>query len=84
MGAYCPEGSPAPMLCDDGYYLNSTHNDDVSDCVECTPGMYCAGSGNIVPDGVCEAGWHCPGGQNDPRPENLNCTLGMISSFRFL
>ena len=76
MGAYCPEGSTSPIQCQNGYYLNSTHNDDVIDCVLCTPGMYCAGSGNEVPDGYCDAGWYCPGGQDDPRPEGFNCTLG--------
>ena len=80
LGAYCPPGSASPTQCQSGYYLNSTHNDDVSDCLLCTPGMYCAGSGNEVPDGYCDAGWYCPGGQDDPRPEGLNCTLGKFIS----
>ena len=59
-----------------GYFLNSTGNDDISDCLECTPGKYCAGGGNYVPDDDCAAGWYCPGGQDDPRPTGYNCTLG--------
>ncbi|CAC5381825.1 unnamed protein product [Mytilus coruscus] len=56
-GAYCPEGSTSPTLCQAGYYLNSTGNDDMTDCILCTPGMYyCGGSGNNVPDGLCSAG----------------------------
>lgn len=76
MGAYCPMGSASPQLCQEGYYLNSTGNDAVSDCIQCTAGYYCSGSGNEQPDGQCEAGWYCPGGQDDPRPTGLNCTLG--------
>ncbi|CAH1803419.1 unnamed protein product [Owenia fusiformis] len=29
---FCPNGTAAPQLCQAGYYLNSTGNDDVSDC----------------------------------------------------
>lgn len=76
MGAYCPPGTVVPNLCPQGTYLNSTGNDLVSDCIQCTGGYYCAGSGNVVPDGPCEAGWYCPGGQDDPRPTGYNCTQG--------
>ena len=76
MGAYCPEGSDSPTLCGAGYFLNSTKNSASSDCLLCTPGMYCAGGGNAEPDGPCVAGWYCPGGQDDPRPNGYNCTLG--------
>ena len=75
-GAYCPAGSVAPSLCNPGTYLNSTGNDDAADCVSCTAGSYCDGSGNILPDGLCAAGYYCPGGQDNPMPVNLNCTEG--------
>ena len=75
-GAYCPAGSDSPSLCQAGYYLNATGNDDVTDCELCTPGYYCSGGGSEEPDGPCEAGWYCPGGQDDPRPFGYNCTLG--------
>ena len=78
MGAYCPQGSYSPILCQAGYYLNSTRNDEVTDCLICTPGYYCTGSGNIIPDGICTAGWYCPGGQEDPMPYGYNCTLGKL------
>lgn len=75
-GAYCPVGSQSHTLCQAGYYLNSTGNDVVSDCVLCTPGMYCDGNGNNEPDGYCSAGWYCPGGQDDSMPTGYNCTMG--------
>ncbi|XP_062603182.1 uncharacterized protein LOC134264959 [Saccostrea cucullata] len=75
-GAYCPSGSPSPTYCQAGYYLNSTGNDDVSDCKQCTPGSYCDGSGNVVPDGLCSQGYYCPGGQDSATPTGYNCTQG--------
>ena len=77
-GAYCPAESDSPSLCQAGYYLNATGNDDVADCELCTPGYYCSGGGSEEPDGPCEAGWYCPGGQDDPRPFGYNCTLGEL------
>ena len=82
MGAYCPQGSASPQLCQAGYYLNSTGNAAVSDCVQCSPGHYCSGGGNDQPVGQCDAGWYCPGGQADPHPTGLNCTLGMLDACR--
>ncbi|PIK41162.1 hypothetical protein BSL78_21986 [Apostichopus japonicus] len=76
LGAYCPEGSASPLLCDAGYFLNSTHNDEESDCLPCTAGYYCAGSGNPEPTDVCQAGYYCPPGQREPTPAEYNCTLG--------
>ena len=76
MGSYCPQGSVSHQLCPEGTYMNSTGNDELTDCIECTAGHYCAGSGNTAPDGLCAGGWYCPGGQDDQRPTGLNCTLG--------
>ncbi|PIK35709.1 hypothetical protein BSL78_27465 [Apostichopus japonicus] len=76
LGAFCPEGSASPLLCDAGYFLNSTHNDEESDCLPCTAGYYCAGSGNPEPTDVCQAGYYCPPGQREPTPPEYNCTLG--------
>lgn len=76
LGAYCPAGSAAPYLCGAGSYLNSTGNDDMADCISCTPGYYCAGGGNSFPTGLCDAGYFCPGGQDAPNPPGYNCTPG--------
>ncbi|XP_023933458.1 uncharacterized protein LOC106181652, partial [Lingula anatina] len=75
-GAYCPLGSDSPTLCQNGYFLNSTGNDASSDCISCTPGWYCPGSGNALPTGQCAAGYYCPGGQDSSQPTGYNCTLG--------
>ena len=75
-GAYCPEGSASPTLCGPGYYLNSTRNNDTSDCRLCTPGWYCAGHGNPTPTAECTAGYYCPSGQEEATPAAYNCTQG--------
>ncbi|RUS80256.1 hypothetical protein EGW08_011985, partial [Elysia chlorotica] len=75
-GAYCPAGSGAPTLCPPSTYLNSTGNWDLAHCLTCTAGSYCDGSGNSVPDGLCDPGYYCPGGQNGPNLPEYNCTLG--------
>ncbi|KAK2153848.1 hypothetical protein LSH36_283g03001 [Paralvinella palmiformis] len=51
-------------------------NDEASDCILCTPGSYCAGSGNTWPTGPCTAGWYCPLGQDAAQPTGYNCTQG--------
>ena len=75
-GAYCPTASAAPTLCPAGTYLNTTGNSDLSHCLSCPAGSYCDGAGNSVPDGLCQEGYYCPGGQSSPNPPDLNCTLG--------
>ena len=87
LGMYCPPGSHAPLLCPPGTYLNSTGNDDPADCIDCTAGMYCMNTANAVPTGYCDAGWYCSGGQDNPQPTGLNCTLGKclgIEARRFI
>ncbi|XP_071505048.1 uncharacterized protein [Diadema antillarum] len=76
MGAYCPQGSASPSLCDAGFFLNSTRNDEEADCLSCIPGSYCAGSGNAVPTDQCWPGYYCPSGQREATPAEYNCTLG--------
>ncbi|KAH3750563.1 hypothetical protein DPMN_185090 [Dreissena polymorpha] len=68
MGHYCPEGSSMATACDTGYFLNVTGSDALSDCLICTGGMYCQGTGNAQPAGTCDPGYYCPPGQNDSAP----------------
>ncbi|CAH1797049.1 unnamed protein product [Owenia fusiformis] len=75
-GHYCPVGSPLPVACPPGTYINSTHNDDETDCVNCTGGMYCMGSGNVKPDAPCLQGYYCPGGQAADSAPELLCWIG--------
>lgn len=75
-GRYCPAGSVSPTECTSGTYVDSSGNYDISDCINCTSGMYCSGSGNVLPTGNCSAGYYCPGGQDTPTPVGLECTTG--------
>ena len=68
MGHYCPEGSAMAIACDSGYFLNVTGSDDIGDCIICTGGWYCPGTGNDEPVGTCDPGYYCPTGQNDSAP----------------
>ena len=76
MGSYCPEGSAGPTYCDPGTFVNSQGNVNSSNCESCTAGQYCDGSGNALPDGDCDQGYYCPGGQQSANPAGLECTLG--------
>ncbi|CAH1803421.1 unnamed protein product [Owenia fusiformis] len=76
---FCRNGTAAPQLCQAGYYLNSTGNDDVSDCELCTVGFCCAGSGNDVPTGLCSAVYYYPGGQDDDSSTGYNCKEATIA-----
>ena len=40
----------------------------MSECTGCTPGYYCQGYGNIVPDGNCSARYYCSGNASLPSP----------------
>lgn len=56
--------------------MNSEGNTDISNCLNCTAGKYCDGSGNAQPDGDCDQGFYCPGGQESANPTGLECTQG--------
>ena len=36
----------------------------------------CLGDGNVYPDGPCDAGYYCPGGQDTASPGGLLCLKG--------
>ena len=65
-------------------FLNSLHfaltgsegNENITDCEECTAGMYCQDYGMSSPSGPCYEGYYCPGGQDNPMPTNLACSPG--------
>ena len=66
-GYYCPLNTPDPYAypCPTGTFNNLTVQHSDSACLECTPGMYCAGEGNSAPTGECSPGWYCSGGANE-------------------
>ena len=57
------------------FYL-SKGNVNETNCQACTPGYYCAGTGNTNVTGPCDAGYYCPAGQDTASPAAYNCTLG--------
>ena len=65
-GGYCPTGSSFPASCDPGTYNNFTGAIASADCQKCDPGMYCAGSNNPHPTGLCTAGYYCTGSASAP------------------
>lgn len=71
-GRYCPAGSSTPIPCLAGTYSNSFGNTMESDCVACTPGYFCPGSGTITPT-LCDDGSYCPIGS---RTSHLLCDEG--------
>ncbi|XP_022100039.1 zonadhesin-like [Acanthaster planci] len=70
-GFYCPEGSPAPMRCEGGYYTNITGQ---ASCFDCPAGYYC-------PDGYrlleCPRGDYCL--RNTGGNESLPCPRGFYN-----
>ena len=75
-GSYCPSGSFTPTPCPPGTYSNTTRNEKVEDCANCTSGYYCEGYGNKKETNKCDAGFYCPPGQKVRNPNGLECTLG--------
>ena len=66
-GCYCPLNTPDPYAypCPPGTFNNLTVQQSDAACVDCTPGMYCAGYGNSAPTAECSPGWYCSGGANE-------------------
>lgn len=75
-GNYCPEGSMDPIACEPGTYYGGIQATNPSACVSCTAGKFCNTSGLSAPDGVCSAGYYCPGGQSVGTPSSHGCPLG--------
>lgn len=46
-----------------------------TDCKPCLPGKYCSGTANKIPDGDCDAGYYCPGGDDTNTPTTA-CVAG--------
>ena len=75
-GHYCPEGSPFPEPCPDGYYSNTTGSRDITSCRPCDKGSFCSLQGLCEINGLCSAGYYCPEGQSSPRPSDFLCPPG--------
>ena len=56
MGYYCGLGTEYPVQCPNGTFSNQTGLEQESECMACTPGMYCDGFALIEPSGPCDPG----------------------------
>ena len=75
-GSYCPEGSQQPYPCPEGTYSNETELKSSVECLPCTSGKYCSGTGLAVPSGLCSEGYYCPTGTSEPQPIMFVCPIG--------
>lgn len=75
-GHYCPRASSSPIACQEGEYSDWFGNHNISSCLPCTAGMYCAGPGRDLPNGDCDVGWFCPEGSIQPQPPGNKCLAG--------
>ena len=61
-GFFCLQADPvAPQPCPVGTYGGSPGLRSISECSQCTPGMFCASAGIPAPTGPCSAGYKCGG-----------------------
>ena len=60
-GHYCPEGSPAPVVCESGFYQDETQTDS---CKLCPGGYYCDNEDDLsdFSSFPCPDGFYCPNG----------------------
>lgn len=75
-GHYCPKGdvNPYPVPCPNGTFNAEYGLKQVSECQQCTPGMYCIPEGLSSPAGDCPGGYYCPLGT--AAPESFPCPIG--------
>jgi hypothetical protein len=67
--------------CPPGTFNPKTAQTNRSACINCTPGMYCEGTGNEYPTDKCSAGWYCSGGATVFQPPGGKCRGPIILDF---
>lgn len=79
-GRFCVKGTKFPENCPSGTFSNSPQLKAVYECMNCTPGMFCNGSGLTHPSGDCWPRYYCNGRAEHPAPQDGltggNCTPG--------
>jgi hypothetical protein len=75
-GHYCPQASQTAIPCPEGTFSNAYANENLTNCLNCTAGQYCSGTGRALPDGNCSVGWFCPSGSTEPMPPGNECLAG--------
>ena len=65
-GYYCLENTTDmhDYPCPPKTFNNETEGKSLLDCDVCTAGMYCQGTGNILPTGNCSEGYYCTNGSD--------------------
>ena len=80
VGHFCPTGTTSPDPCPSGTFANTTGGRMLSDCLDCTPGMYCENQQLSQPTGYCSAGYYCSLKAKTSTPSDgitgRNCTPG--------
>ena len=67
-GYYCPQGTAEPEPCPRGRFNPSTQKSNLTDCLPCSPGMFCNSTGGVAPTGPCFQGFYCADGSDTPSP----------------
>lgn len=75
-GHYCEEASQAAVPCPEGTFSDAYANENLTNCLPCTGGQYCYGTGRDLPNGNCTVGWFCPAGSTQPMPTGNDCLAG--------
>ena len=60
-GHYCPSHSGEPIACSAGTYQPELRATNITSCLLCTPGQYCALAGLANVTGPCTMGYFCSG-----------------------
>ena len=77
-GFYCGNGTVVPDDCPPSTYSNRTGMSDISECLDCPQGKYCAERGAVEPSGNCRAGHICYGNALIADPVYNNDSSGKI------
>lgn len=78
-GSYCPVNTSVPTLCNEGTFNALTGQKEPSNCVLCTAGTYCEGSGLSKPTADCYAGWFCKNGSTKPTPDGGMLQINFVT-----
>ena len=56
--------------------MSSYGSETIDDCLNCTAGSYCNGTGLDKVTGDCQEGYYCPPGQSEKAPQEFVCPQG--------
>lgn len=73
-GFFCPNGTKTDQEnpCPSGTYSNTTGLENVSQCLDCTPGHYCDVASLTSPTGLCSPGYYCVSKATSPTPSPVS------------